>query len=56
LFLLLTQSIHSIEAGEEVRLTHSVARGTGLANDGTNTGLQSAMRALIQLAYPERFD
>lgn len=54
--MLLSDAIRSIDAREEVRITHSVARGTGLANNGEDHALQSSMRALVQLAYPEKFD
>ena len=56
LFLLLLTTIGMTEAGDLLRGAQSVALGMGLAMSGDDSGVQSAARAVVQRAYPERFD
>lgn len=56
LFLLFLTTAAMTEVGAMLRGAQSVALGMGLAMSGDDAKVQSAARAAVQQAFPERFD
>ena len=56
LFLILMEGIAALEAGNTIRAANSVALGEALAKAGDKPDVQRAAHAIIQTAFPERYD
>jgi len=50
------EGIAALEAGNTIRAANSVALGEALAKAGDKPDVQRAAHAIIQTAFPERYD